>query len=167
MKKTTFLVVIAVLGLFLNTSCKKEAEVAAAPAATIFDLTAAKASIDENYRAFETAFNAKDSVALANCYATDGKFMAPNMKAIEGKAEIQKTFGMWFKDDTSKIKLNLVELWGNESNLTAENAWTISDKDGKVLDEGKSIEVYKMEDGKWKMLRDCYNSNMPAMPMTK
>ena len=45
--------------------------------------------------------------------------------------------------------------------------WTMYDKDGKVLDEGKSLEVYKMEDGKWKLLRDCYNSDIPAMPEKK
>lgn len=93
--------------------------------------------------------------------------MNPNAKAVEGKDNIQKNFGEWFKGDTSKIKLNLVELWGNEANVIAENAWTISDKDGKVLDEGKSIEVYKMEDRKWKMIRDCYNSNRPAAPPAK
>ena len=51
--------------------------------------------------------------------------------------------------------------------LTAEDAWTMTGKDGKVVDEGKSIEVYKMEDGKWKLLRDCWNSNMPVMPAKK
>lgn len=166
MKKTTFLVVVAVLSLFLNTGCKKKIEVSTAESAA-FDLSAAKLTIAEGYREFEKAYNAKDSVALANCYATDAKFMPPNMIAMEGKDNILKGFGQMFKGDTSTIKLNLVELWGDENMVAAENAWTISDKDGKVLDEGKSIEVYKMEDGKWKMLRDCFNSNMPPMPMAK
>ena len=163
MKKTTFIAFIGVLSLFLNTSCEKEAE--AAPAAPTFDLAAAKTAVETGYREFEKAFNAKDSVALANCYATDGKFMNPNGKATEGRANIQKLFGQWFKGDTSKITIKLVELWGNENNLATENAWEMTDKDGKVIDAGKSLEVYKMEDGKWKLLRDCYNSDMPAMPM--
>ena len=167
MKKMTFLAVIGVLSLLLNTGCKKEAEAGVPAEATAFDPAAAKTTVEAGYREFENAYNAKDSVALANCYASDGKFMPPNMKAAEGRANIQKTFGQWFKGDTSKIKLSLVELWGNETNLTAENTWQITDKDGKVLDEGKSIELYSMEDGKWKLLRDCFNSNMPAMPHEK
>ena len=166
MKKTTLITLTAVLSLFLNSSCKKETEVVAATPVA-FDVTAAKTAIEANYREFENAFNSKDSVALANCYATDAKFMNPNAKAVEGRANIQKLFGKWFKGDTSKIKLNLVELWGNETNLTAEDSWSITDKDGKVMDEGKSIEVYKMEDGKWRWLRDCYNSDMPAMAPAK
>jgi uncharacterized protein (TIGR02246 family) len=166
MRKMTFLAIIGALGLLLN-GCKKEAQAASAAetaAPAPFDLAAAKTAIEEGYREFEKAYDAKDAAALANCYATDGKFMNPNAKAVEGKANIRDTFTGWFKGDTTKIKLSLVELWGNETNVIAENSWTISDKDGKVLDEGKSIEVYKMEDGKWRMLRDCYNSNLPAPP---
>ncbi|MGC4041617.1 MAG: hypothetical protein QM710_12745 [Flavobacterium sp.] len=43
------------------------------------------------------------------------------------------------------IKMSLVDVWGNENSLTAENAWTLTRKDGK-----------------WKLFRDRYNSNMPA-----
>ena len=162
MKKIQLFKIVCLSLILISMSCKKAEEAPAGTEKAAFDLAAAKTSVEAGYAEFEKAYNAKDSVGLANCYATDGKFMNPNGKAVEGKAAIQKTFGMWFKGDTSTIKLNLVDLWGNETNLTTENAWTISDKDGKVLDEGKALEVYKMEDGKWKIYRDCYNSNMPA-----
>ncbi len=167
MKRFQFLSIALALCIVTAISCKKAEETPGEPAVApdAFDLAAAKTEVEANYAAFEKAFNAKDSVALANCYAADAKFMNPNGKAVEGRPAIQKTFGMWFKGDTSTIKLNLVDLWGNENNLAAENAWTMYDKDGKVLDEGKSLEVYKMEDGKWKLFRDCYNSNLPAAPM--
>jgi uncharacterized protein (TIGR02246 family) len=165
MKKIQLFKIVCASLILISMSCKKADEAPGNPEATTatFDLAAAKTSVEAGYVEFEKAFNAKDSVALANCYASDAKFMNPNGKAVEGKPAIQKTFGMWFKSDTSTIKLSLVELWGNETHLTAENAWTMYDKDGKVLDEGKSLEVYKMEDGKWKLYRDCYNSNMSPM----
>lgn len=164
MKKIQLFKIVFLSLILVSMSCKKAEETPGEPAteSAAFDLTEAKTSVEAGYAEFEKAFNAKDSVALANCYASDAKFMNPNGKAVEGRAAIQKTFGMWFKGDTTKIKLTLVDLWGNETNLTTENTWTISDKDGKVLDEGKALEVYKMEDGKWKIYRDCYNSNMPA-----
>lgn len=151
--------------LLLLFSCNKKKESGAETleaAKPVFDLAATKPTVEARYREFENAFNTKDSVALANCYTTDAKFMNPNAKAVEGRPAIQKAFGQWFKGDSPKLKLNLVELWGDENNLTAEDAWTMTDKDGKVIDEGKSIEVYKMEEGKWKLLRDCYNSDMPV-----
>lgn len=142
-------------------SCKKAEEAPAETAKPAFDLAAEKTAVEAAYREFEKAFNTKDSVALANCYTTDAKFMPQNSKAVEGRPAIQKEFSQWFKGDTPQIAIKLVELWGNETNLTAENSWTMSDKDGKVIDEGKSLEIYKKEDGKWKLLRDCFNSDMP------
>ena len=165
MKKIQFLNIVVALLILTAISCKKAEEAPAEAAKPAFDLATAKTEIETRYRVFEKAFNEKDSVALADCYAVDAKFMNPNDKSVEGRPAIQKTFGQWFKGDMPQIKLNLVELWGDENTLTVEDAWTMTDKDGKVVDEGKSIEVYKKEDGTWKYIRDCYNSNMPAMPM--
>jgi len=143
-------------------SCKKE-ETVGEPAKPAFDLAGAKTTVEAGYTEWEKAFNTKDSVGLANCYATDGNLMAPNDKAVEGRAGIQTLFGNWMKQgETPTIDLTLVNLWGDENNLTAENSWVMKDKTGKVVDEGKALEVYKMEDGKWKIFRDCYNSNLPV-----
>jgi len=165
MKKIQFLSIALALSILTLVSCNKKAEetpadTTSAPAP--FDPVAAKASVESAYREFEKAFNGKDSVGLANCYTSDAKFMGPNEKAIEGRPALQKAFGMWFKSgDVPQIKLTCVEVWGSNDNIISENSWVMSGKDGKVVDQGKSLEVYKQEDGKWKLLRDCYNSDMP------
>ena len=125
MKKATFFTLLGVLSLLLNTSCTKKAE-AAPTAAVAFDVVAVTATIEASYREFENAFNAKDAVALANVYATDAKFMQPNDKAVEGRANIQALFAEWFKEETPKITCKVVDLWGNENNVVAENAWTMT-----------------------------------------
>lgn len=170
MKKIQFLSIALALSIFSIISCNKKAEeTSAATTATpaAFDPVAAKATVESAYREFEKAFNGKDSVALANCYATDAKFMGPNEKSIEGRPALQKAFGMWFKGDVPQIKLTCVEVWGSNDNIISENSWTMTGKDGKVVDQGKSLEVYKQEDGKWKLLRDCFNSDMPPAPPAK
>jgi ketosteroid isomerase-like protein len=40
----------------------------------------------------------------------------------------------------------------------------MTDKDGKEIDRGKALELWKMEDGKWKLFRDIFNSDLPCMP---
>lgn len=169
MKKIKFLNIALSLLILTAVSCKKAEDnpAPAEPAKDSFDPIAAKSAIESSYREFEKAFNSKDSVALANCYTADTKFMAPNEKAIEGRPALQKTFHMWFSGDMPTIKLNCVEVWGSSDNIVSENSWVMTGKDGKVVDQGKSLEVYKMEDGKWKMARDCFNSDMPAMPHGK
>ncbi len=41
--------------------------------------------------------------------------------------------------------------------------FTFSDKDEKELEKGKYIVLWKKEEGKWKLFRDCYNSDMPLI----
>lgn len=169
MKKNQFLNIAIALLILAFVSCKKaeETPAAAEPAKAAFDPVAARATVESAYAEFEKAFNAKDSVALANCYTADAKFMSPNEKSIEGRPALQKTFGMWFSGDMPQIKLTCVEVWGSADNIISENSWKMTGKDGKIVDEGKSLEVYKMEDGKWKMHRDCYNSDVPLPPTAK
>lgn len=155
MKKGFFLTMVVLTGSILMTSCIKQ-EIKPA-----FDLAAAKTAIEARSKVFADALNNKDSVGLANCYTVDGKFMAPNEKSVEGRANIQKLVGQWMKAGMPDFSIETVEVWGNDDVLAAEENWTFKDKTGKIVDQGKSIEVFKKEDGVWKLHRDCFNSDMP------
>lgn len=155
MKQGFFFAMVLVTGSIFMTSCKNEE---AKPA---FDLTEAKAAIEARSKVYVDALNNKDSVGLANCYTSDGKFMAPNEKSVVGRANIQKLVGQWMKSGMPNFSIETVEVWGNDEVLAAEENWSFKDKDGKIVDQGKAIEVYKKEDGVWKLHRDCFNSDMP------
>ncbi|WP_298225030.1 nuclear transport factor 2 family protein [Flavobacterium sp.] len=163
MKKRILSLVLVVASFVLTTSCKKEA----AHTQQTFDAAAAKTEVEARSKIFVEALNSKDSVGLANCYTNDAKFMQPNDKTVEGRANIQKLFGSWMKGPMMQITINTIEVWGDENMLAAENTWTFMDQNGKTVDTGKSLEIYKKEDGVWKLHRDCYNSDMPAMPAGK
>ena len=40
--------------------------------------------------------------------------------------------------------------------------WVATSADGKHLDHGKYVTVYKKADGGWKIYRDIWNSNMAS-----
>jgi ketosteroid isomerase-like protein len=126
-----------------------------------FDMAAAKKGIEEQNLIFTEAMNKSDSVTAANCYTTDAKFMQPNAKATAGRNNIMHVMSAFMKSGMPKFSLNTLEVWGNNELLISEDEWKFSDKNGKEVDRGKSLVVWKMEDGKWKMFRDCYNSDMP------
>ena len=160
--KITHLIKVVLVALILVTiSCKKEVEVTTEIKST-FNLDEAKAAIETAGQTFVIAMNKGDSLALANCYTTDAKMMGPNEKAVIGRPAIQKAFSDWIKGGIPTFTMKTIEVWGNEEMMAAEEEWTFSDKDGKILDSGKSIELFKMEDGKWRLYRDCYNSNIPC-----
>lgn len=155
MKKSIVWVFVLTTGSLLMTNCKNEESKPA------FDLAAAKKAIEERSKVYADALNNKDSVGLANCYTVDGKFMPPNEKSVSGRANIQKLVGQWMKAGMpAGFSIETVEVWGNEEVISAEENWTFKDKDGKIIDQGKAIEIYKMEDGVWKLHRDCFNSDV-------
>ncbi|TRX16209.1 YybH family protein [Flavobacterium franklandianum] len=160
MKKTNLIKVLLVALIFVTISCKKET-VTTNEVKTTFNFDEAKAAIEAAGQTFVIAINKGDSTTVANCYTTDAKMMGPNEKSIIGRPAIKKLFGSWIKSGMPTFTMKTVEIWGNENLMAAEEEWAFSDKDGKILDSGKSIELFKMENGKWRMFRDCYNSDLP------
>jgi uncharacterized protein (TIGR02246 family) len=158
--KTTLLC-CGLLVVVATTSCKKEEEQAEVKS---FDMAAAQKSVDSCNTAFVEAFNKGDASGVANCYTADAKFMPPNAAAIDGMPAIQTEVEGYFKSGATTIEIKSTGLWGNEALLVEENTWSLSGKDGAHLDHGKSLVAYKKEGGRWKMFRDCYNSDMPSMP---
>lgn len=160
MRKIHLLKVLLATLILVSISCKKETEVTSEIKST-FDLEEAKAAIETAGQTFVIAINKGDSISLANCYTKDAKMMGPNEKAVVGRPAIQKVFSGWIKSGMPTFTMKTIEIWGNEAMMAAEEEWAFSDKDGKILDSGKSIELFKMEDGKWRLFRDCYNSDLP------
>lgn len=161
-KKSVFnqlIALTAMVVLFLAaTGCNTPAK--ESPAA--FDMVAAQKAIDARNAVFMEAWLKGDSAALANCYTADAKIMPPNEKASSGKADITHVLAAVIKEAPGGIKMTTNNLWGNDDLLVEDGTWAIMDKGGKILDQGKQIEVWKKEDGTWKLLRDCFNSDLPV-----
>jgi len=126
-----------------------------------FDIETAKKEIDEANREFIKLFNSSDSVGLANMFTIDGKSMEPNEPAFVGRSQIQTHYYNVMKMGANKLGLVTTGLWGDEDMLVEEGEYTFMGEDGEQLDKGKYIVLWKMEDGKWKLFRDCYNSDLP------
>lgn len=132
-----------------------------------FDLSAARKTIDSINVVFATLSAKGDSVGLAALYTADGKAMPPNMPSASGRGAIQSAFsGMFGALGPIEIKPTTVELWGDE-NMLAEEGTYVMNKGGKEFDRGKYIVLWKMEDGKWKLFRDCVSSDLHSAPPPK
>lgn len=120
---------------------------------------------------------AEDAIALVNSatpdmdaytqayYAPDAVVMPPNAPTLTGEpavAEFMKSF-----PPISDFKFQIIEMEG-----TADMAWvrgtysmTISPAGATPInDVGKYIEIWrKQADGGWKVVRDIFNSDLPAV----
>ncbi len=163
-KSTKSLTLIAVTLLLVSsiTSCNKKAkETTETVAEYTFNLTTAKAEIEAANNEFMTFFAAGDSVGLANLYTQDAKFMNTGAPAITGRKNIQSALSGIMKSGISRVDLITVEVWGTEDFITEEGELSLFVEEAEVY-QGKYMVLWKKDDGKWKLFRDIFNSNLPA-----
>jgi ketosteroid isomerase-like protein len=132
-----------------------------------FDVSAVKSIIDENNKIFGDAVVKGDSAALVNLYATTAHMFPTNMPPIETYDGIKRFFGEFAKAGVKEFKLESVDVYGNGDNVIEEGKYTQGDGKGKIVDQGKYIVIWKQENGKWKLYRDIFNSNMPLPKSSK
>ncbi|HEY3370394.1 MAG TPA: nuclear transport factor 2 family protein [Prolixibacteraceae bacterium] len=132
-----------------------------------FDIEVARLGIQEANLEFIDLFNKSDSVGLANMFTIDGESMEPNEPVFYGRSKIQSHYAQVMKGGANKLELVTIGLWGDANMLAEEGEFTFMDKDGKQLDKGKYIVLWKVEDGTWKLFRDCYNSDLPVQGIKK
>jgi len=140
-------------------------EMKAKPAAA-FDMEAARKAVEERDNLYMDLFGKSDSIGLANLYTKDAKFMIANAESAVGRSNIQSAFAGFINSGIAKIELKTNDVSGDENMLVSEDEWKLFIKDGTEVDHGKSMVIWKKEDGKWKLFRDIFNSDMP-IPTSK
>ncbi|HEV8271222.1 MAG TPA: nuclear transport factor 2 family protein [Chitinophagaceae bacterium] len=165
----TVLVIFSITSLFIacssNTTEQSGTNTATEERAKSFDLASVKKVIDSTNAVFGSMISKGDSVGLASLYTSDAKFMTPNMPTASGRNGVQSAFaGLFAAMGTPGLTLTANEVWGTEELVTEVGSYTMTDKTGKEIDKGKYIDLWKMEDGKWKIHRDIFNSDNPPAP---
>jgi len=161
---TKFLTLIAAILVLVsfNSCCnhkvEENKEIAIVPT---FNLEIAKTEIEAANNEFEVLFSAADSIGVANLYTQDAKFMNNGAPAVTGKKNIQTTLSGIMKSGISSVNIQTIEVWGKENLLTEEGELSLF-VDEDVVYQGKYIVLWKKVDGKWKLFRDIFNSNLPA-----
>jgi ketosteroid isomerase-like protein len=110
-------------------------------------------------RAWQTTYNAGDAAALTALYTSDAKVMAPRAEPASSAAAIQKFFAV---DIASGAKNTLTpdEVVGSGDVAVEAGGWVAQDANGKHLDHGTYMTLYKKVNGAWKIYRDTWNSSM-------
>jgi uncharacterized protein (TIGR02246 family) len=156
MKNTKFGLAF-LLAIMTVMSCNQKVE----EAKSNFNLETAKAEIEAANKEFMAFYAAGDTLGVANCYTEDGKVMNAGSPSVGGKNNIASLFAGMIKSGITKADLKLENVYGSEDLLVEEGVAFLYAGDNAVAEE-KYIVVWKKEDGKWKLFRDIFNSNLPA-----
>jgi uncharacterized protein (TIGR02246 family) len=115
------------------------------------------------------AAGANDVEAVVSYYSDDASLLPPNAPIVTGKPAIR---AVWSTLLGPGVSLSW-QPTGVEVARSGELAYVMGtyadtakdDKGNTVSDHGKLVEVWKKQaDGKWKVVADIYNSDLPARP---
>lgn len=171
MAKKVFLLGAALIAV---NACNPKAPESAAKS-TDTAVTAVSDSTEEaNLRTFSLSwfdkYNKQDVDGVANMYADDGIILAPGTPAAVGKAAIHTFLA---GDIAGSKKAGVTDAAGdiNGSGISGNLGWvsgvySITDAAGKKVDSGKYTTLFKKTNNEWKIIRDTWNSDVPAAPAT-
>lgn len=136
-------------------------EVMAEPVEAEPDMTAIKAEIQALETAWSAADNAGDVPALLAFYGEDAVSMGSGTPMAVGKAAIQKEIeaSMASKAAGITVAYEVLDVFGDENEVTEVGKITRKDASGKVIYTGKYMAVWEKRDGKYVCIRDIGNSD--------
>jgi uncharacterized protein (TIGR02246 family) len=120
-----------------------------------------KSAIEAANAQFSAAAAKGDGAGLAELYAPNGQVMPAGSDPIKGAQAIQKFWQGALDSGVAAIGLKTIEVFGHGPTATEVGEYELRDKAGKGLDHGKYIVVWQHVDGKWKLLRDMFSTNVP------
>jgi ketosteroid isomerase-like protein len=156
--KKIFLPVLAACAILF--SCTNET--AKTAVADTFSLDSAKAAIAASNATYGTCFTTGDSVAFVSHYTSDACINPSNMPKMCGPQAINSFFVGGHKMGIRDVKLTTAEVMGGKDAVVETGTYEILGDKGVSFDKGKFIVVWKEENGKWKMHRDMWNTDLPA-----
>jgi uncharacterized protein (TIGR02246 family) len=118
------------------------------------------AQIEKVAQAWQKAYDAGDAAAVAALYSKDAVLMVPGSEPGSNPAAIQALIASDIKLG-GKLSLTTQDVVGAGDYAVETGKWVANSPDGKHLDHGPYVTVYRKADGGWKIYRDTWNSSMP------
>lgn len=111
------------------------------------------------------AYNAGDANSIVALYTEDAVVNAPGAPAARGHIAIREFF---VKDVAASAAAGTTLHAGpaTDVGVSGDLGWewgtfTVTDKSGATVDTGKYVTVLGRKDGKWLIIRDIWNSDVP------
>lgn len=117
--------------------------------------------------AFAAAMRANDIDAMTNMYTADAAFMPANLPAAHGQSAIRAAWTSFLSQFSSTDVTLTSDDVQQSGDLAVETGHYLVHLVPKgttttVTDSGKYLLAWKKVDGRWKIYRDIFNSDLPV-----
>ncbi len=113
---------------------------------------------------WEDNFDSGDLAAFATHYTEEAKVLPPNNQMVTGRESIQEFFQAFYDAGGRDLHLTVIDLHvsGDMAHVVGKYTLTIQPEEGEAIsDNGKYVEIWKRENGSWKMITATWNSSLP------
>jgi ketosteroid isomerase-like protein len=111
---------------------------------------------------FTQAHITRDTTFLNNIVTLDAKSFPPNTDAVIGRRAIAALNAEWVGFDIREFREESIGFYGNEEYLIDEGTYYLRYGEENTIDKGKYINIWKKEDGDWKICSNMWNTSLPA-----
>lgn len=129
-----------------------------------FDLAAARKVIEENNNRFTRAHVTGDNATIDTMFTRDAKVLPPGADPVIGRAAIAELTSRYIAAGVTEFREETTDFYGNEEILIDQGDYVMVYGKEKTLERGKYLNVWKKEDGTWKIYSNIWNTNAPAAP---
>lgn len=168
MRQTSILILAIAIAGTLLTGCdglKTSPSEPEQESIAAFDISEMKTVIQEKTDRFTEAHITKDTAFLNNCFTRDAKIYPPNSDAVIGRSDIADLNSDWVNYGIYEFKEESTSFYGDEDLLIDEGTYYLRYGEENTIDKGKYINIWKMEDGEWKIFSNIWNTSMSAISM--
>lgn len=130
-------------------------------ASNSFSLDSVKAHIAEMNKSYGQRFKTNDTAFYKERYCKDAAVYSPNVPAVVGIDSIISFFYGGGNNAEAIIELPPNNIYGNADLVVEDGTYSFPDGKGGNVDKGKFIAIWKQEDGKWKLYREIWNTDLP------
>jgi ketosteroid isomerase-like protein len=155
--RTILFTLLAAYLISCNSAASPEA-----PATSNFNLDSVKAYIAEMNKSYGKRFTTNDRAFYNERYCKDAAVYCPNVPAVQGIDSIITFFYGSGNNGEAVIELPPNNIYGNADLVVEDGTFNFPDGKGGSVDKGKFIALWKQEDGKWKLFREIWNTDLPT-----
>ncbi|AXY73180.1 DUF4440 domain-containing protein [Paraflavitalea soli] len=106
---------------------------------------------------------AKHDGSILSLFAEDACLMPANSAPLCGQESLLQFFNGAYEAGARDGKFTTLQVYGDgKEYVTEEGTVQVFDGQGKTLESGKYLVIWKKTKNGWKMFRDMFNTNLPA-----
>lgn len=125
-----------------------------------FSLDSVKTHIIRMNESYSKRFKTNDSAFYADRYCVDARVYSPGVPAVIGRDSIRSFFYNGGNNTDATIDLPAGNFYGNADIVVEDGSYSFLDGKGGTVDKGKFLAIWKLEDGKWKLYREIWNTDI-------